>query len=130
MLSFADWTRHPYLVTRYLEVVNESSLNASSQCITGEKYLHFVPSELNVADDGIRGVDTRRDVLVHEQTRAALNNEGPLFPEHLLDSRLMRGVPRGSASAPLVNAFKSPQEMVNFLQEALETPPSLNRDDK
>ena len=80
-------------------------------------YLHtyFVPSELNAADDGTRGIDTRRDVLIHDDTRAALANDAPLFPEHLLQSRFMRGVPRGSACAPLTSAFDSPGQMADFL---------------
>ena len=93
-------------------------------------HTYFVPSELNVADDGTRGIDTRRDVLIHDDTRAALDKRAPLFPEHLLESRFMRGVPRGSARVPLTNAFETPEDMAEFLHKSLETLPSLNRDDK
>ena len=76
---------------------------------------YFVPSEANATDDGTRNESIRKAHLPSSHIRRALDNEGPLFPEDALQHRFVRGLPRGPAAVPLMQAVDNPESLTDFL---------------
>ena len=57
----------------------------------------------------------------------ALENECPLFPEHLLEQQFAPGDPRGNAGPALLSAVETPVALCDFLEKAHAIEPSLGK---
>lgn len=89
---------------------------------------YFILSEANPADDGSRGSDTRKEVVVDPLTKLALENSVPLFPEQVLENRFVRGMPRGPAAQKLLSEFSSNEDLETYLRESFQKPCILGTD--
>ena len=87
-------------------------------------HFYFVHSELNAADDETRDTRTRSAGPMTERVKKAWHNKGPLMPEHSLDGRFVRGLPRGSACQNLTIASGNTNESKGFLDSEYRKAPT------